>query len=77
MNTTVIDKLGIPLTLTFGELEDIDFFQDTRDQLCVKIGKDRKLIWQGEHWAHTAKVDKDELVIPLKATITLERKAEK
>ena len=77
MNTVVIDKLGIPLTHTFGELENMDFFQDTDNNICVKVGWDRKLIWHGGGWTHCTHIDNDELVIPLKATITLERKAEK
>ena len=73
MNTVVIDKLGRPLTHTFGELENMDFFQDTDNNICVKIGWDRKLIWHGGGWIHTTHIGDDELVIPLKATITLER----
>lgn len=73
MNTTIIDKLGTPLTHTFGELENMDFFQDTDNNICVKIGWDRKLIWHSGGWTHTTHIGDDELVIPLKATITLER----
>ena len=73
MNTTVIDKLGIPLNTTFGELENMDFFQDTDNNICVKVGWDRKLIWHGSGWIHCTHIDIGELVIPLKATITLER----
>ena len=73
MNTVVIDKLGIPLTHTFGELENMDFFQDTDNNICVKVSWDRKLIWYGSGWIHCTHIDNDELVIPLKATLTLER----
>lgn len=73
MRTTVIDKLGIPLTITFNDLENMDFFQDTDNNICVKIGWDRKLIWHSGGWTHCPHVERDELVIPLKATITLEQ----
>lgn len=73
MNTTVIDKLGTPLNTTFGELENMDFFQDTDNNICVKVGWDRKLIWHGGGWTHCTHVVIGELVIPLRATITLER----
>ena len=73
MNTTVIDKLGTPLNTTFGELESMDFFQDTDNNICVKVGNDKKLIWRGDCWKHYPHIGNDELVLPLKATITLER----
>lgn len=73
MRTTVIDKLGIPLDTTFGELENMDFFQDTDNNICVKVGWDRKLIWHCGGWTHCTHIGSDELVIPLKATITLEQ----
>ena len=73
MRTTVIDKIGIPLQITFNDLENMDFFQDTDNNVCVKIGWDRKLIWHSGGWTHCINVARDELVIPLKATITLEQ----
>ena len=74
--TTIIDKRGTPLTHTFGELENMDFFQDTDDNLCVKIGWDRKLIWHSGGWIHCSHIESDELVIPLKASITIMRDKE-
>lgn len=73
MNTTIIDKRGTPLNHTFGELNNMDFFQDTNDNLCVKIGWDRKLVYCSGDWVVSTHIESCELVIPLKANITLER----
>ena len=73
MNTTIIDKRGTPLSHTFGELNYMDFFQDTKDNLCVKIDWDRKLVYYNGDWLVSIHIESCELVIPLKASITLER----
>jgi hypothetical protein len=75
---TVIDKRGTPLTVTFGELKIGDVFQNTRDRVCIKVSDTYAIVlydtceyyeaeWQRE------RIDIDELIIPLKATLTIER----
>ena len=71
--TEIIDKRGRPLTHKFHDLENMDFFQDTDNNLCVKVGWDRKLIYHSGGWIHCPNIEVDELVIPFKASITIER----
>ena len=72
---TVIDKRGIPLTHTFDELVIGECFQDTNDKLCMKIGFDRKMVYNEEGcvWQPSVCLERDQLIIPLKTTITIER----
>lgn len=69
--TQIIDKRGKPLTVTFGDLKVGDFFQNEADCICMKIDHDKVLNWTtgfvNSGW------DSDDLLIPLKATITIER----
>lgn len=69
----LIDKRGKPLNTTFADLEYGDCYQNCNDQLCMKIGYDRAMIWGGDHWVPTSCAELDELIIPLKTTITIER----
>lgn len=75
---TVIDKRGTPLTVTFGELKIGDVFQNTKDRVCIKVSPSYAIVlydtceyyeaeWQNEQF------DCSELIIPLKATLTIER----
>lgn len=74
----IIDKRAIPLTVTFRELKIGDTFQNTKDRVCIKVGVVHAIVlydtceyyeaeWQRERF------DLDELIIPLKATLTIER----
>lgn len=69
--TQLIDKRGKPLTVTFGDLKIGDFFQNENDCICMKIDSNKVLNWTtgfiNTGW------DTDDLLIPLKATITIER----
>lgn len=70
---TVIDKRGIPLTHTFGELKMGECFQDCKDRLCMKVGEKDILVYSGSKWRAGCYLQEDELIIPLKTTITIER----
>lgn len=69
--TQIIDKRGKPLTVTFGDLKVGDFFQNEADCICMKTDLDKAFNWTtgfiNTGW------DPDDLIIPLKATITIER----
>lgn len=69
------DRRGIPLTTTFGDLKIGDVFQDEDGDICIKTSSN-SMMWtaEGDHWNH-ALFDVDELIIPLRATITVERGA--
>jgi hypothetical protein len=78
MNMTVIDKRGTPLTVTFGDLKVGDIFQSNTDRVCIKVSSLYAIVlyntceyyeaeWQNERF------DCNELIIPLKATLTIER----
>ena len=67
------DKRSKLLEKTFGDLAYGECYQDSEDQLCMKIGWDRAMFWDGDHWVPTSCVTIDELIIPLKTTITVER----
>lgn len=69
----LLDKRGRALDKTFADLKVGECYQDCADHLCMKIGFDRAMIWDTDHWIPTSMVDRDELVIPLKTTITVER----
>ena len=72
---TVIDKRAIPLTHTFDELVIGECYQDTNNKLCMKIGHNSKMFYNEEErtWQPSICLDRDELIIPLKTTITIER----
>jgi hypothetical protein len=72
---TVIDKRGKPLTVTFGDLGIGDVFQDNEDRICIKVNHAYAIaLYQGSvnEWQNI-RCDFDELIIPLKATLTIER----
>ena len=70
---TLIDKTRKALDTTFADLECGDCYQNVDDHICMKIGYDRAMLWGGDHWVPTCCVELDELIIPLKTTITIER----
>lgn len=72
---TIIDKRGVPLTVTFGDLSIGDAFQDNEDRVCIKVSHAYAItLYQGSvnEWRNV-RFDFDELIIPLKATLTVER----
>ena len=73
MSTELIDKRGIPLTHTFNDLKVGECYQDTDNNICMKIGWDRRMIYLDGKWRLSSLTEKDQLVIPLKTTITIER----
>lgn len=72
---TVIDKRAIPLTHTFNDLDIGECYQDVNDKLCMKVGHGTKMIYNEEGcvWQPSICLDMEELIIPLKTTITVER----
>lgn len=69
----VIDKRATKLDTTFKDLENGDFFEDaTTGDISIKTGACTALYYGGDSWI-PYHVDKEELVAPLKATITIER----
>lgn len=69
----LVDKRGAPLQIVFADLKFGECYQNCSDNLCMKIGFDRAMIWDKDHWIPTSMVDRDEFVIPFKTTITVER----
>ena len=75
---TVIDKRGTPLTVTFGDLKVGDVFQNNTDRVCIKVSQAYAIVLYGTceyyetEW-QSERFDVDELIIPLKATLTIER----
>lgn len=68
----VIDKLGIPLNTTFGELAIGEGFVDKDNDTNIKVGFDRAMYWLSDHWA-CHHVDVDTPIIPIEVTYTFER----
>lgn len=73
----VIDKRGKLLDTCFGELSIGDVFQGMDDRMYIKVGNEHALRYHddmdGGMWAFVA-YDYAELIILLKATLTVERK---
>ena len=69
----VIDRRGIPLTTTFGDLAIGDAFQDDDEDICIKTDVGAAIYWTGHHWATSRAYDGDELILPLEVTYTFER----
>lgn len=72
----VIDKRAIPLTATFGDLDIGDAFQDDDGDICIKTDTGVAIYWTGEYWSTSHSYCGDELIIPLEATYTFERRSE-
>ena len=68
----VIDKRGVPLTTTFGDLAIGDAFQDIDDDINIKVGLGCAICWSGGQWIDRY-IDDDLLIIPLEVTYTFER----
>lgn len=71
----LIDKRGTALTTTFDDLHIGDCYQDESDNICIKTNRDRCIFFdtdEGE-WRSVGE-NLNTLIIPLKATITVERR---
>lgn len=68
----VIDKREIPLTITFGDLNIGDAFQDDDGDICIKTDVGAAIYWTGGRWAPHVAFSGDELVLPLEVTYTFE-----
>ena len=71
--TETVDKRGVPLTVTFGELAIGDAYQDEDGDACIKTGYDRFIYYDCSRWAEGNHMDTDLLIIPLNITYTIER----
>ena len=71
--TETIDKRGIPLTVTFGDLAIGDAYQDEDGDACIKTSVRDFIYYDGFKWADGNYVDTDLLIIPLNITYTIER----
>ena len=70
----LIDKRGIPLTTKFKDLLIGDYYQDDDGNICIKTGYDRCIYYATELSGWRPGHDNlDESIIPLKATVTVER----
>ena len=67
------DKRNNVPNKTFSDLAYGECYQDSEDLLYMKIGWDRAMVWNDDHWVPTSCVTIDELILPLKTTITVER----
>ena len=75
----VIDKRGIPLTVTFGDLAIGDAFQDDDGDICIKTDTHSAIYWIDDAkrwWGHHCNISDRDLIIPLDVTYTFERKRE-
>ena len=68
----VIDKRGIPLTTTIGDLHIGEAFTDCDGDINIKTGFGCAMYWNGLEWI-ARHVDGDMLIIPLEVTYTFER----
>lgn len=73
---TVIDQRGKKLDTCFGELVIGDVFQGTDDRVHIKVDCDHAIAYHddlyGGVWMFVP-YDYEALIIPLKATLTIER----
>lgn len=70
---TVIDRTGVPLTITIGDLAIGEAFIDTDGDINIKVGVGCAMYWSNGQWIDRH-VDDDMLIIPLEVTYTFERK---
>lgn len=72
----IIDRRGIPLTVTFGDLPIGEAFQDEDGDINIKTDYGTSMYWDDklEQWCSSTYIDEDCLIIPLQVTYTFERK---
>ena len=71
-NFTVVDHLGVPLTITIEDLAIGDGFIDSDGDTNIKVDNDIAICWIGNQWVRH-RVDNDTLIIPIKVTYTFDR----
>ena len=71
--TNLIDKRAAELNTTFGDLKNGDFFEDDGGAIYIKTDVHTAMATNGTSWIPIYHVDTDCFIIPLKATITIER----
>ena len=69
----VIDKLGVPLNVTFGDLAIGEGFIDEDGDTNIKIGVGCSMYWSSDRWIDRH-INDDTLIIPIEVTYTFERK---
>ena len=69
----VIDKRGIPLATTFGDLAIGEAFQDNDGDICIKTDIGAYMYCRYNDWVAMYDIEADELIIPLEITYTIER----
>lgn len=70
--TNLIDKRVIELNTTFEDLKNGDFFEEDAGTIAIKTGACTAMYYNGSSWI-PFRPDKEQLVIPLIATITIEK----
>lgn len=69
----VIDRRGIPLTTTFGDLAIGEAFQDNDGDMCIKTDIGAYMYYNRGDWIPMYDLGTDDLVFPLDITYTIER----
>ena len=69
----VIDRRGIPLTTTFGDLAIGEAFQDNDGDICIKTDIGAYMYCYHDEWIPKYDIGADDLIIPLKITYIIER----
>ena len=72
----VIDRRGIPLSTTVGDLAIGEAFTDSDGDINIKVGLGCAMYWDGRQWIDRH-IDDDMLIIPLEVTYTFERERNK
>jgi hypothetical protein len=68
----VIDRRGMPLNTTIGDLAIGEAFTDDDGDINIKVGIGCAMYWNGERWMDRH-IYEDMLIIPLEVTYTFER----
>ena len=68
----VIDRRGIPLTTTIGDLAIGEAFTDSDGDINIKVGICCAMYWDGAQWVDRH-INDDLLIIPLEVTYTFDR----
>ena len=72
----VIDRRGIPLSTTVGDLAIGEAFADGDGDINIKVGLGCAIYWDGGRWIDRH-IDDDMPIIPLEVTYTFEREKER
>lgn len=72
MKPTIVDNRYYPST-TFGSLRFGEYFEDSDGDICIKTAESGYLCHHCGAWRVIKGIDNEATIIPLKATITIER----